>query len=177
MSLAMQMAKANTPLRVGPGLGQGDPGFWSDLKDRALGIIKGGVRGGPAGALAGAFRGGEGQQAPPPPVGRTGYPVQIQKPGIQAAFQRFLPFGETGLGEGCRKGFHANKSSYWLKDGTFVEKGSRCVRDRRRYNPANAGATSRSIGRINSAKRMQAKLATISTAKYTAAGKERACKL
>ena len=108
MSLAMQMAKANTPLRVGPGLGQGDPGFWSDLKDRALGFIKGGVRGGPAGAVAGALAGGGGgQQAPPPPVGVRGYPVQIQKPGIQAAFQRFFPLGETGLGEGCRTGFHA----------------------------------------------------------------------
>jgi hypothetical protein len=76
---------------------------------------------------------------------------------------------------GKPSGYHANKSSYWLMDGTFIEKGTRWVKNRRR-NPANARALSRAIGRIDLGKKLQGTLAGISTGKYTAAGKRKACK-
>ena len=171
MSLAMTAAKNGRPLRMGGQMG--DPGFWGFLKDKALGVAGiglGVVTGGTSTTIGSALRGGGGGTVPP---GGTQFPDRVKKPGAVAAVQRFLPGGETGLGEGCPKGFHPNKSSYFLKDGTFVEKHTKCVRDRRRYNPANAQATSRSIGRVNSAKRMQGALSQISTGKYTASGKRK----
>jgi len=166
MSLAMSAAKYGRPLRAGGQMG--DPGFWSFLKDRALDVV-GVVAPGPVSTIASALR----PSGPVVPPGGPQFPVAVKKPGALAAVQRFLPGGETGLGAGCPKGFHPNKSSYFLKDGTFVEKHSKCVKHRRRYNPANAQATSRSIGRVNSAKRMQGALSHISTGKYTAAGKRK----
>ncbi len=68
------------------------------------------------------------------------------------ARQRFFPTGATGLGEGCASGFHPNKSAYFLKNGTFVEAGSRCVKNRRR-NPLNPRAASKAISRLESAKK------------------------
>jgi hypothetical protein len=167
MSLAMTAAKNGRPLRSPAQMG--DPGFWSFLKDSALSVVSA-VTPGPVSSIASALRPNGGQVVPP---GGPKYPVAVKKPGVVAAAQRFLPGGETGLGAGCPKGFHPNKSSYWLKDGTFVEKHTKCVRHRRRYNPANAQATSRSIGRVNSAKRMQGALSEISTGKYTASGKRK----
>jgi len=171
MSLAMSAAKSGRPLRAGGQMG--DPGFWSFLKDKALGVAGiglGVVTGGASTTIGSALRGGGGGVVPPggPPL-----PVGVRKPGVRGAAERFLPGGETGLGEGCPRGHHPNKSSYFLKDGTFVEKHSKCVKHRRRYNPANAQATSRSIGRVNSAKRMQGALSQISTGKYTASGKRK----
>lgn len=49
-------------------------------------------------------------------------------------------------------GFHWNKSSYFLKDGTFVEKGTKLVKNRRR-NPLNPKAASAAIRRLESAKK------------------------
>jgi len=80
------------------------------------------------------------------------------------ARQRFFPTGATGLGAGCQSGFHPNKSSYRLLSGELVEKGTRCVRNRRR-NPMNPRALDRAIGRIVSAKKMSKKLGTISVRK------------
>jgi hypothetical protein len=149
----------------------GDPGFFSFLKDKALSLLPAIPVVGPALSLAvPRNRRPTGPQIADP----TRYPVAVRRPGPLATAQRIVPGGETGLGQGCGKGQHPNKSSYWLKDGTFVEKGTRCVTRRRRFNPANAQATSRSIGRINSAKRMQGALSEISTGKYTAAGKRKA---
>lgn len=62
---------------------------------------------------------------------------------------RLFPGGETGIGTGCASGFHPNKTSYFTKEG-FVEKGSKCVKNRRR-NPLNPRAASRAIGRLESA--------------------------
>ena len=78
----------------------------------------------------------------------------------------------TGMGGGaaglpsvaCPKGFRPNKSSYTLRDGTFVPRGSKCVRNRR-LNPMNGAANRRAISRIKSAKRMQKELSRITIRK------------
>jgi len=172
MSLAMQAARAGHPLSPSRMNNMGDPGFFGWLKDKALAAAPHIPFVGPAVAAVLPGRTDMGPVGPQITNGSR-YPSAVRKPGVLAATQRFVPGGETGLGEGCGKGFHPNKSTYFLKDGTRVEKGTRCVRDRRRYNPANAKATSRSIGRINSAKRMQGALSEISTGKYTSSGKRR----
>jgi len=171
MSLAMQSARAGRPLSPSGINNMGDPGFFSFLKEKALSFLPAVPVVGPALAVAlPRDRRPTGPQIADP----TRYPVAVRRPGPMAAVQRALPGGETGLGQGCGTGYRPNKSSYFLKDGTFVEKGTRCVRRRRRFNPANARATSRSIGRINSAKRMQGALSEISTGKYTSSGKRKA---
>lgn len=174
MSLAMQAAKMGQPLNP-RNMNMGDPGLWDWVKDRALNLVDWSV---PGPVVGGVRRLTSSRPASPartvtPPGGGPAYPVAVRKPGARAAVERFLPGGETGLGAGCPKGHHPNKSSYFLKDGTFVEEGTKCVKHRRRYNPANAQATSRSIGRVNSAKRMQGALSQISTGKYTASGKRK----
>jgi len=45
------------------------------------------------------------------------------------------------------RGFHLNKSSYFLSDGTFIAKGSRFVRNRR-LNDANGRAQDKAIVRL-----------------------------
>jgi len=106
------------------------------------------------------------QQAPQPlfaPPRPSFFPVNVQErpngrgtpPGAPTAgggAARFFPGGETGIGTGCASGFHPNKSAYFLKNGTFVEAGSRCVKNRRR-NPLNPRAASRAISRLESAKK------------------------
>lgn len=79
--------------------------------------------------------------------------LQVPVPGIVGAAQRLIPGGQTGMvtcppGGGCPPGFRPNKSAYFLKDGTFVAPGSRCVRSRR-INPANGKAVRRAIRREN----------------------------
>lgn len=51
----------------------------------------------------------------------------------------------------CAPGFHLNRATYFLKNGTRIAKGSRCVRDRR-MNPLNPRAASKAIKRIGRAK-------------------------
>jgi hypothetical protein len=119
------------------------------------------------------------------PVGRSLAPlsstngngtISIPRPGVVGAFERLIPGGETGMVQSTQpSGYHANKSSYWLMDGTFVPKGTRWVKNRRR-NPANARALSRAIGRIDLGKKLQSTLAGISTSRFTAAGKKKQCK-
>lgn len=65
------------------------------------------------------------------------------------------------LSMGTAGGYHLNKSSYFLMDGTFIERGTKWVKNRRR-NPGNMRALSRSLGRIKSAKRMSAVLNRVS---------------
>lgn len=115
-----------------------------------------------AGWLAGVL--GQGQQVP--------RGQQVRKPGVTGAVQRFLPGGQSGWQDptggmtqgdinrvmamggttiACPKGYRPNKTSYHLKDGTYVEKGTKCVKTRRR-NPLNPRANSRAMSRLNSAK-------------------------
>lgn len=130
------------------------------------------------------LRNGNGQVVtPPPPIVMNGtggrYPV-VETRGWKGGAQRFFPGGETGLeiqmpaNVGTQKGYHLNKSSYFLLDGTYVPKGSRLVKNRRR-NPLNPRALRNAIGRIDAGKIWQDKLADISTSKFTAAGHRKSC--
>ena len=47
----------------------------------------------------------------------------------------------------CPSGYHLNKTSYFLKDGTFVPARSKCVKNRRR-NPLNPHALNRATSRL-----------------------------
>lgn len=93
-------------------------------------------------------------------------------PGLKGALQRLVPGGATGFevttqagpSVACPPGFHPNKTSYFLKDGTFVPEGTRCVRNRRR-NPMNPRALSRAISRVESAKKASKRLSRITVRK------------
>ncbi len=51
--------------------------------------------------------------------------------------------------KGAPRGYRLNKTSYFLKDGTRVEAGTKWVKIRRR-NPANARALRKSLSRVES---------------------------
>ncbi len=177
MSLAVKVARAGSQGGIGAGrrVSSGDPGVFGFLKGLGKTALSF-ATGGPQAALGTAFsqvRGGR-PTAPSMPV--------LPVPGVRAAAQRFFPGGATGLetrGEAvgtklaCPSGYRPNKSDYFLKDGTYVEAGTRCVKNRRR-NPMNPRALSRAIARIDGGKRLQNTLGEITTAKYTAGGKHKA---
>jgi hypothetical protein len=75
---------------------------------------------------------------------------------------------------GAPKGFHLNKADYFLRDGTFVPKGSKWVRNRSR-NPLNPRALQRAVARVDAGKTWQGKLHEIETGKYTKAGNRKTC--
>jgi len=65
-----------------------------------------------------------------------------------------LPGGVPAFTPGeCPKGMRKNKSSYFLKDGTFIAKGTKCVRYRRQ-NVANTRALKRATRRLTSFERL-----------------------
>lgn len=92
----------------------------------------------------------------------------FQGPGVGIG----TPFGRLSAGEqpqlngkiGCPSGYRPNKSDYFLKDGTFVAAGTRCVKVRRR-NPLNPRALDRAMSRMTSAKRAAKKIGRISIRK------------
>lgn len=68
--------------------------------------------------------------------------------GARLNLARLAPGGVPAITPGqCPKGYRLNKSSYFLKNGTFVPEGTKCVKYRRR-NFANGRALRRSIGRV-----------------------------
>lgn len=154
MSLAVKSAKARTQGTV-PSAGRGDPGlfgFLGNIAKKALPFIPGV---GPVASTALDLFGGGGR------------PQQVPRPGPVGAVQRFLPGGRTGMMDApagtriaCPSGHHPNKSDYTLLDGSFIAKGSRCVKNRRR-NPLNPRAASRAIARIASAKKATAMLGRV----------------
>lgn len=166
MSLAVKAARAGSQGTYRGTVQQGGlGGFLKGVAKGAAGFLVGG----PAGAAAAVLpdivgRGG----APPTTPGLVAPPPQtapvVRTPGILGAAQRFLPGGRTGYqvqvpanGMGCPSGYRPNKTEYFLKDGTFVAKGSRCVKIRRR-NPLNPRAADRAMSRLQSAKKAAQKL-------------------
>ena len=132
-------------------------------------IAIGAVTGGPAGAIAaGASLIGGRQSAPAAPgTGRFGPRIAIPRFGTPQA-----PSTNGAAGGSPGPGYHLNKSDYFLRDGTFVPKGTRWVKNRRR-NAMNPKALTRAIQRVDAGKSWQAKLAGISTSKYTSSGKRK----
>jgi hypothetical protein len=170
MSMQIKLARASTQGsgRVMPGIG--DPGlfgFLGSVAKKAAGFLPGPIGGIVTGILGGAAAGGlsrngqivskfqEIQQLPGPP-----------KPGPIEAIRRAIPGGQTGRFEqvACATGFHPNKADYFLKDGTFVPEGTKCVKNRRR-NPLNPKALDRAMGRITSAKKKEENLKRITIRK------------
>ena len=91
------------------------------------------------------------------PIRGLGFPPTIG-PGLPA---RIAP-AEVSMG--TAGGYHLNKSSYFLMDGTFIERGTKWVKNRRR-NPGNMRALSRSLSRVKSAKRMATALSLVTIRK------------
>jgi len=198
MSAALKAAKMGSRgFRPGAGRAVGDPGFFGSLGRIAGGFLLGGPVGGAATFLAETAGLPGGRGGIPVPVSRAtptsragrfqqdvgfampqlggargfGGPGQ-QRPstGVTTRPQTAVaPAAQNGAALGQPKGFHANKSSYFLMDGTFVPAGSRWVKNRSR-NPLNPRALRRAIGRIDAGKIWQGKLHEISTANFTAAG-------
>jgi len=89
----------------------------------------------------------------PMQIGGGSYPIGGQIPTTdEQLLQQLAVRGAqvASVAMGCPSGYHANKTSYFLKDGTYVPRGSRCVRNRRR-NPLNFRALNRSISRVKQA--------------------------
>lgn len=93
-----------------------------------------------------------------------GMTPQIPIPGVGGAMMPMVPPGTptavAGTGLACPQGYKPNKSGYHLRNGQFVAPGTKCVRYRKK-NPANARATDRAIARVESAKKMAARLSRI----------------
>ncbi len=184
MSLAIKASKAragNVTTSIGATalrkVNQGDPGLFGFL-GKAAGFLGSAITGGVAGAV-GSIAGAIAQQTNPPAgpgavsfpstPGIFGNPFQAQENGVtiidrlRVAGTALVPGGVEpfGNGGGCATGFHPNKSDYFLKDGTFIQKGTVCVKNRRR-NPLNPRAASRAIGRIEAAKKATSRLDRIS---------------
>lgn len=58
-----------------------------------------------------------------------------------------------GQGVACAAGYHYNKTGYFTKRYGWIEKGTVCVKNRRR-NPLNPRALSKALSRLTSAKRV-----------------------
>ncbi len=122
------------PTHAGLTRAQGDPGFFGSLAGIARTV--GGLIPGPIGTIARLIPGG-GQAAPvaPRPIlftpsgilpgGTPGGLMLGPAPGPAAA-------AANGSCPTCPQGMRLNRSSYTLKNGQFVPKGTRCVSNRRR---------------------------------------------
>lgn len=168
-----------TRMRMGA---QGDPGIFGDIGRFIGGAVKsvplvGGLVGGGITALSNALD-PVGSSATPrlPPmatIGINGMPGFQQGPVTGIKMGGMLPGGEKpyiGLDRGqvaggpAPSGYHWNKADYFLRDGTFVAKGTKLVKNRRR-NPANSKATNRAISRVASAKKHASNLSRITIRK------------
>lgn len=162
MSLAVKAARMQA---------MGDPGLFGSIGRFLGGAVKtiGSVLPGPIG-LAARFAGGllapgQPQRVAPAPTFRRLSPSGFGRGGAPTG-GGFVgpPRPAPAEGLACPQGMHPNKSAYFLKSGEFIARGSRCVPSRRR-NPANSRANDRAIGRIESAKKMAARLGRITIRK------------
>jgi len=173
MSLAISRAKYTGDAMRGYGY-MGDPG-WKDFFKKAARTAVSFIPGvGPALDLGldmyesrtSTPQAGPGSIpfAPPaatPGVGFPGFGPGAAPGTSVVPFQAQLPACPTN---GSMAGYHLNKSDYFLRNGTFVQKGTKYVKNRKR-NPANARATSRAISRVVGAKRYATSLQRISIRK------------
>jgi len=167
VSMAIQRAKAGPSGRASAAGDPGIFGFLGGLAKSAVGLIPGI---GPIARIGIEAATGGGRARAPSTRGRGIALPAFASPGVPSAPARTgLPVPSMN-GAGLQKGFHLNKSDYFLRDGTFVPAGTRQVRNRRR-NALNPKALRRAVSRIDAGKVWQGKLAEISTKKFTAAGK------
>lgn len=174
MSLALKASKAASGAASGGAFisrsqFMGDPGLFGFLGKTIGGIAKRVFGSTPLGmgaaAISGAIAGRAGQDIGGAGPGGNLFQSQEQilfpptvfepTPGIGGKLERLFPGGKSGFQEVSAeppKGFHRNKAAYFLKDGTFVPKGSRFVKDRRR-NPLNPKAASAAISRLESSQK------------------------
>lgn len=180
MSAQIQIARLNAANNAGGQVPVVSTGIFGTLGRVIGGAAKGLLSGGPLGAIGGAASGlfgGSGPSTPPisppqqvpsipgfpqqaPPIARqpgtgtrTFGGIQLGPLELGREVETFTPNGGMGTPAiGCPSGFRPNKTSYFLKSGQFVPKGSRCVKVRRR-NALNPRALSRAISRVESAKR------------------------
>lgn len=137
-------------------LARGDPGFFDFIKKIGSAV----VRASPIGQAFSAVQAFRAPRAPapsprfpvttfrppPPPrqLGPVGTAIAVAAaPAVVGAIASRL---DGGAGAIQPAGTHLNKSSYFLRDGTFVPARSRYVRNRTRNN-ANGRALRRAIGR------------------------------
>lgn len=158
---------------------QGDPGIFGDIGRFIGGAVKsvplvGGLVGGGITALSNALD-PVGSSASPrlPPmatIGINGMPQFQQASTTRKVNLSPLPGNiyesTTTMGpvNGSMSGYHLNKADYFLRDGTFVPKGTKWVKNRRR-NPANSKATNRAISRVASAKKHASNLSRVTIRK------------
>ena len=166
MSLQVKNARMSSQ-GTGRYTGQkGDPGLLGGI----LGGIGGFLTGGPAGAVAGAIGGYRGGGSPGPSLAPQGRPP-INLPGfgppgmgVGGRTTNRISIGEQAPAQGIPSGYRLNKSDYFLKDGTFVPKGTKLVKIRRR-NAMNPKALSRAMSRISMAKNAAKKLSRVTIRK------------
>lgn len=68
--------------------------------------------------------------------------------------------GTNGAGAACQRGYHFNRTGYFTKKYGYIEKGTVCIKNRRR-NPLNPRALSRAMSRLESAKNASKALSRI----------------
>lgn len=182
MSMELKLAQGKVRLgnNARPNRPQGDPGlfgFIGDVVKKATSFVRD-----PVGTVTGFIGEIFGEEPAPVPISiATRQPIILtgtafapqeaptginfpfmEPPGVGIdLFGNRLSFGENGNGNGarpvvsqgkCQTGWHPNKSSYFLRNGTFIQKGSVCVRNRRR-NDFNGRAISNSMKRLTGAKK------------------------
>ena len=127
----------------------GDPGLF-DVFKRIGGAVLKGALGIPGAVISEVISGRK-----PPPRGTAAFippETAIAIGSGAAAFAGPLiaqRAARTGACPPGLSGYHLNKSSYFLRDGTFVPEGTRMVRNRSR-NPYNKRAATRAASRLQS---------------------------
>lgn len=145
------------PMMGPPGYTTGEFG-WIGSAIKGIGnFIKGGITsvagGGPSLPIPGTPGWGGPTMPPISPPARTGMPIH-GPPAPRVIPTMNLPAPTAGV---VPSGYRLNKTDYWLKDGTFVPKGTRLVKIRRR-NSLNPRAASRALARIDGLRRAMARV-------------------
>lgn len=88
------------------------------------------------------------------PTGTPNYPAQPQTGGGSCGYlprgsSRLQPTQHQQTGQACcPPGYHLNKTTYFLKDGTCVPARSACVKNRMSFNPGNGRSSKRAARRL-----------------------------